>query len=132
MEQYVIDTHALLWYVSADSRISSRARLVIERAEAGEVKIIVSTIVLAEAIDILNKKRVIYNVDELLLWVDQIPQCEIKSLDREIINLFKDYNPSNLTDIHDKIVIVTAQCSGNAPIVTKDRVIQKIYPSTVW
>jgi len=103
-----------------------------ERAEAGEVKIIVSAVVLAEAIDILNKKRVIYNVNDLLLWIDQLPQCEIKSLDREIINLFKDYNPPNLTDIHDKVIIVTAQCFGNIAIVTKDRIIQKIYPSTIW
>lgn len=132
MEQYVVDTHTLLWYLSADNRLGSQARLLIERAEAGEIKIILPAIVLIEAIDILNKRRVIYNIDDLMRWINQIPQREIKSLDWDIITLFKNYTFPDPKDSHDKIIIITAQHFGNIPIITKDNDIQAVYSPTLW
>ena len=132
MEQYVVDTHPLLWYVAADSRISSQAKAVLDKAEAGEVKIIVPAIVLIEAIDILKKGRIIYDVNNLLEWIEQIPHHEIKNLDWDIITLFKDYTPSIPKDSHDKIIIITAQHFGNIPLITKDGDIQRTYSPTIW
>lgn len=135
MEQYVIDTHPLLWYVTDDSRLSSQANSVIEKAEAGEINIIVPAIVLIEAIDVLNKRRIIYDSTELLNWLSQNSQFIIKNLDWEIINLFKDYRspkPEIKINNHDQIIIVTAQCFGGIPIITKDSDIQQVYPSTIW
>lgn len=132
MEQYVIDTHPLLWYVSADDRIGAKAKLVIEKAEIGEVKIVLPAIVLIEAIDILNKHRIIYNIDKLLEWIEQIPQHEVKNLDWGMIVLFKNYTFPHPKDIHDRIIIVTAQYFGNIPIVTKDKHIRNVYSPTIW
>jgi PIN domain nuclease of toxin-antitoxin system len=135
MEQYTVDTHSLLWYVTDDSRLGSNANSVIESAENGEVNIIIPAIVLIEAVDILNKRRVIYDPTDLLNRLTQTPQFIIKDLDWEIITLFKDYAPPDPTikvTIHDKIIIVTAQCYGSIPIITKDNKIQKVYSSTIW
>jgi len=134
MEQYVIDTHPLLWYVSADTRIGSKAKVVIEKAEAGEVNIIVPAIVLIEAIEVINKRKVIYDIDELLNWLNQNPQFIIKNLDSDIINLYKNYkspDPRIKLKGHDKIIIVTAQFFNNALIITKNRNIRRIHP-TIW
>ncbi|PIV64457.1 MAG: hypothetical protein COZ37_07060 [bacterium (Candidatus Ratteibacteria) CG_4_10_14_3_um_filter_41_18] len=134
MKQYVTDTHPLLWYVSADAQIGSKAKVIIEKAEAGEINIIVPAIVLIEAIDVLNKKRIIYNIGDFFQWIDQIPHHEIKNLDLDIINLYKDYLsplPSVKLKSHDKIIVVTAQFFNNLPIITKDPDIQKVYP-TIW
>ena len=54
MEKYVVDTHPLLWYVTDDNRLSFKANLLLERAEAGEIDIIVPAIVLIEAIDVVK------------------------------------------------------------------------------
>jgi PIN domain nuclease of toxin-antitoxin system len=132
MEQYVIDTHPLLWYVSADARIGTQAKLVIEKAEAGELKIILPAIVLIEAIDILNKRRIIYNVDNLLQWIEQIPHYEVKNLDWDLITLFKNYTSPVPKDSLDKIIILTAQYFGNIPIITKDKDIRQTYSPTIW
>lgn len=132
MEQYVIDTHSLLWYVTDDSRLSSQANSVIERAEAGEINIIVPAIVLIEAIDVLNKRRIIYDPTELLNWLSQNPQFIIKNLDWDILILFKNYNPSIPKESHDKIIIVTAQYFGNIPIITKAKDIRQVYSPTIW
>ena len=132
MEQYVIDTHPLLWYVTADTQIGSQAKLLIEKAEAGEIKMIIPAIVLIEAIDIIVKQRVIYNIDDLLDWIDQIPYHEIKNLDWDIITLFKNYTSPDPKESHDKIIIITAQYFGNVPIITKDPHIQQSYSPTFW
>ena len=132
MEQYVIDTHSLLWYVSADTRIGTQAKAVIEEAEAGEIKIIVPAIVLIEAIEVIKKGRIVYNIDDLLQWIDQIPWHEIKNLNLEIINLYKNYSSFIKLESHDKIIIVTAQYFNNSPIITKDPDIQEAYQSTIW
>lgn len=132
MEQFVVDTHSLLWYVSADDRIGNNAKAKIDEAEAGEIKIIVPAIVLIEAIEIIKKGRIIYNIDDLLQWIDQIPWHEIKNLDLEIINLYKNYSSSIKLESHDKIIIVTAQYFDHSPIITKDSDIQEAYQSTIW
>ncbi len=132
MEQHVIDTHSLLWYVSADSRISSEAKAAIDRAEAGEINIIVPAIVLIEAIEIIRKGKVVYNIDELLQQINQRANFIVKNLDSDIITLYKNYSLSLKLDSHDKIIIVTAQYFGNIQIITKDDDIQKVYSSIIW
>lgn len=135
MEQYIIDTHALLWYISADTRIGTQAKSVIEKAEAGEVKIIVPAIVLIEAIDVIKKGKIIYNIDELLEKIYQRNNFIVKNLDFDIIHLFKNYISPPITnlklDSHDKIIIVTSQFFGNIPILTKDEDISKV-TTTIW
>jgi len=134
MEKYVVDTHPLLWYVTDDNRLSFKANLLLERAEAGEIDIIVPAIVLIEAIDVVNKKRIICNIDDLLQLIYQTPQFIIKNLDIDIINLFRNYfppTPNIKLKSHDKIIVVTAQFFNNLPIITKDPDIQNVHP-TIW
>jgi PIN domain nuclease of toxin-antitoxin system len=132
MEQYVIDTHPLLWHVSADTQIGAQARALIERAEAGEINIIVPAIVLIEAIEIIRKGKVVYNIDELLQQINQRSNFIVKNLDSDIITAYKNYLPSIKLDIHDKIIIITAQYFGNTPIITKDEHIRQAYSPTIW
>lgn len=132
MEQYIVDTHPLLWYLAADERIGNDAKEILERAEAGEVNIIVPAIVLIEAIGVIKKGKVIYNLNEFLPQIYQRTNFIIKNLDWETITLFKDYTPSIPKDSHDKIIIITAQYFGNIPIITKDEDIQGTYSPTIW
>jgi len=132
MEQYVVDTHPLFWYLAADERIGDDAKRILEKSEAGEINIIVPAIVLIEAIGVIKKGKVIYNLDEFLLQIHQRNNFIIKNIDWEIIALFKDYTPPIPKDSHDKIIIVTAQYFGNIPIVTKDGDIQQAYSPTIW
>lgn len=132
MEQYVVDTHPLLWYLAADERIGDDAKRILERAEAGEINIIVPAIVLIEAIGVIKKEKVIYNLDEFLPQISLRTNFIIKNLDWETITLFKDYAPFTPKDSHNKIIIVTAQYFGNIPIITKDEDIQQVYSPTIW
>ncbi|MBI5670840.1 MAG: PIN domain-containing protein [Chloroflexi bacterium] len=45
---YVIDTHALIWYLTGNRNLSAEARRIFRAAEKGETQLVVSAIVLAE------------------------------------------------------------------------------------
>lgn len=48
MDTYVVDTHVLVWFITEDKRLSPIADQILTQAEAGEVQILVPTLVLAE------------------------------------------------------------------------------------
>lgn len=124
MERYVIDTHALLWYITADKRIGNNAKAIIEQCEAGgEIQIIVPAIVLIEAISTIRnpKKGVKYNPDTLLDWLSNNPNFLISDLS---LNIARSYNNElenlrSLHDDHDRLVVVTSKIFDNIPILTK-------------
>ncbi len=62
MANYVADTHALLWYLTDDNRLSKAANGVFEETESGEHLIIIPTIVLVESLDVIEKKRVAHDL----------------------------------------------------------------------
>jgi len=70
MANYIPDTHALLWYLTDDNRLSKDANLIFDETEKGEHLIIVPTIVLVESLDVIEKKRVTYDFDLVLQSIE--------------------------------------------------------------
>lgn len=54
---YVIDTHAFVWHLTSSVRLSSTAARLIEQGENGEHEMVLPTVVLAETIAIIEKRR---------------------------------------------------------------------------
>jgi predicted nucleic acid-binding protein len=46
--RYVVDTNALIWYLTGDQRLTAPAKAIFAAAEAGQTRLILSAIVLAE------------------------------------------------------------------------------------
>jgi predicted nucleic acid-binding protein len=57
MKSYVVDTHALYWYLSGSSRLSRKAKAAFDEAVQGNALIYIPAIVLAE-LYFLNQKEV--------------------------------------------------------------------------
>jgi predicted nucleic acid-binding protein len=57
-ELYVVDTHALLWYLAEDKSLGKKAKKVLDRSDKGDVDIVIPTTVLAEALFITEKHKV--------------------------------------------------------------------------
>ena len=135
MDPYVIDTHALLWYAAADSRIGSGAKAIIERCEAGEIQIIVPAIVLIEAISTIRnpRKGFNYNPNTLLDWIGNNPNFLISDLSLDIARLYNNEldNLRSLHDDHDRLVVLTSKMFDNASILTRASDIQSM-ASVVW
>jgi PIN domain nuclease of toxin-antitoxin system len=119
---YIIDTHALVWFLAGDAKLSSKAQQILGDPGQGN-RLAVPTIVLAEAWDLARKKKVSVPFTDVLRAV-RASRALLLPLELNIINLF----PGLLPDIHDEIIIATAldlQLNyDNVSIVTKDQKIQ--------
>lgn len=127
---YVTDTHALVWHLTDDKRLGAGARRVFERSEAGEVIIIVPTIVLAEVLHIARGKRIALTFQETLERVEKGSNYEITPLDLPTLRA-ADAIAANL-ELHDRLIVATAQLVG-VSLLTKDAAIRASgLVSVVW
>jgi len=117
MANYIADTHALLWYLTDDNRLSKDANLIFEETEKGEHLIIVPTIVLVESLDVIEKKRVTYDFDLVLQSIEANENYIIWDLDLEVVNQM--IKIKNVRELHDRIIVAVAKLC-DAGLITKD------------
>lgn len=132
MEIFVVDTHALVWFLGEDRRLSSLALEILTEAELGNVQVLVPTLVLAELTYISQNKKLKYpvKVSEILDKIDQGDGFTIVSFDLAtfeiLLTLPQDW------EIHDRIIAATA-IYYKAKLITRDEILQtsdKI--NTIW
>ncbi len=128
--KYIIDTHSLVWYFTKDKRLSKKAKDILQKAEQDKNQIIVPVIVLLEAIDIQQKKKIQFEIEKLFDFIEKKDNFKIVDLNlflvKEIIEISKDL------DLHDKIIIATANF-WDAKIISKDNLIKRYFPERiVW
>lgn len=58
---YVLDTHVLVWYFTGNTRLSPEARNLIDEVRQQGGRLLIPTIVLAEALNIAAKGRVVFD-----------------------------------------------------------------------
>ena len=130
MDTYVVDTHALAWFVSEDKRLSPKSEQILSQAEAGEVQVLIPTLVLAELTHIAQKKRVAVTIKELLEKIERGNGFTIVSFDFPIFQTMLQL-PENW-DIHDRIIAATASYY-QATLITRDEMLQDSSEvKTVW
>ena len=127
---FITDTHALLWWFTDSPHISPKAIEIFEHCEAGDTIIFVPSIVLAEALSIFEKKRVSFNFKRLFKQIDESEHFVIIPFDYSILQ--KMLEIKNLPELHDKIIVATAQYL-DVPLITKDRTLRRLsYIETIW
>jgi PIN domain nuclease of toxin-antitoxin system len=117
MKTYVVDTHALAWYLDDDPRLGSQAELVLDN---DDVRLIIPAIVLAEIKYLAHKGRLPQTLDEVLRVIGSDPRCTIYPIDLSVVSKA----PLGL-DIHDSLIVGTALVQREAitGILTRDETI---------
>ena len=112
---YVLDTNTLVWRVSRSPRLSDRARRILDRSIISNDRLIVPTIVLAEAWDMDRKQRGDFAPFDRVLQVVQDMNMSVLNFDMELIQRLRDPALESLrsvyrlwSDIHDMIIMATA------------------------
>jgi PIN domain nuclease of toxin-antitoxin system len=129
---YIIDTHALIWYLEGNPRLGSKAKAIMED-DAHEF--VIPIIALAEAVFIVElRKTKIPSVSDLLSDIDGSPNIMIYPLDRDILN-----KTLSLTDLemHDRQIVATAlylqEQDNEVAILTKDeQITNSQLVDTIW
>jgi PIN domain nuclease of toxin-antitoxin system len=133
MIRAVADTHAVVWYLYDDPRLSKVSRSWIETAAASGNQIGLSSITLAEIIYLIEKGR----IDErtlarLLAELDATDAVLVEiPFDRRVAEVLGQVPRSQVPDLPDRIIAATA-LSIQAPVISRDRRIQTSHLTTVW
>ncbi|MGK7901636.1 MAG: twitching motility protein PilT [Hormoscilla sp.] len=89
MEVYVVDSHALLWFLTGKQKLSPVARQILNRAEVGEVMVFVPTIVLAKLDNIVRQKNLEITLFEMIDKAKEGKVLDIAKLEKEEIKIEK-------------------------------------------
>ncbi len=129
----VLDTHALVWWVSGDAALSKRARNAIAREMAGG-EIVVSSISAWEIAMLVARERLTLklDVDRWLKTVGQIEAVRFAPVDVEIATKSVALPGEFHADPADRMIVATAR-SLAAPVVTKDaRIRNYAHVKSIW
>ncbi|MNV69126.1 Ribonuclease VapC22 [compost metagenome] len=129
----VLDTHALVWWVSGDSLLSRAAREAIE-AEGRDGEILISAITAWEVAMLVKAGRLALTMDAAA-WLDtvvQVPAVRFVAVDVRISIQSVELPGEFHKDPADRFIVATAR-HLSAPLVTADLKIRE-YPhvQTIW
>jgi PIN domain nuclease of toxin-antitoxin system len=117
--RYVVDTHALFWYLVNSTRLSEPGRQIFDQAFTGKTTLILSPIVLLELYGLARKVKAPFDfATELALFeqppfhIEPITSADLCLLDRL----------SSIPELHDRLIAATA-FRLDAPILTRDPLI---------
>src|SRR5437867_2778193 len=124
--QLLLDTHALLWWMADEERLTRHQREALERAEQSEERFGVSAITFWEMAKLLERGRLHLPraVDPLFHDLETHPQIELYPLTPRIALESTRLGPKFHTDPADQIIAATARVHG-LRLVTADQRIRK-------
>ena len=129
----VADTHAALWYLFGDSRLSLSAKEFMDQAAGSGRKIVLSVISLAEILYLIEKKRLPPSAYDKLRQAIGVIDYVIDEapLTTGIVEAMKQVPRAEVPDMPDRLVAATAVYFG-VPVISRDRHIRSSSLQTVW
>jgi PIN domain nuclease of toxin-antitoxin system len=129
----IADTHALIWYLYDDSRLSETAGAFMDKAAADGDHIGVSPITLVEVIYLAERGRTpptsVALIIETILRADTV-FVEIP-LDLNVANSLQQVKRDEVPDMPDRIIAATA-VHLRVPVISRDGRIRTSAIQTVW
>jgi PIN domain nuclease of toxin-antitoxin system len=131
---HVADAHALLWYLFAPERMGAAAASAMDRANAGEIAVVIPAVVLAEAMMVLEKQR-LPGVDAArgratLRLLPTSRNWIVAPLTADTV--LSSHALAMIPDIFDRLIVTEASLR-RLPLLTKDgTIIASGAVTTVW
>lgn len=129
----VLDTHALVWWVTGDATLSKKAKSAIERELAGG-EILVSSISAWEIAMLVERERLVLSMDvgSWLAAVADIEALRFVPVDPEIAVKSVELPGEFHKDPADRMIVATAR-KFSVSLVTKDENIRAYaHVKTIW
>jgi len=124
---YIADAHAWIYYLI--DRLPKKANEAFLKAEKGEAVIFVPTIILAECVYLVERGKIVLSYEELFSKLREAENFIPAPLTLEVVEALTKIP---LTELHDKIVVATAQLL-HAVLITKDmEIIKSGLVKTLW
>ena len=129
----VLDTHAALWYVTGDPRLSKSALESIESAISAGEPCLVPSICMVEATYLVEKNRIPQQSFRFLLSLLRDPSSGLRMspLDFPVCEALARVSRDDVPDLPDRIIAATAS-AFDLPLVTRDGKIRSSGIRTIW
>lgn len=133
MASVAVDTHAIVWYLSQDSRLSSAAHDALTAATNGGEIIHIPSICLVELTYLVEKGRLPAAARQRLIESldDPARPCVLVPLNRLVAEALEFVQRTEVPDLPDRIVAATALALG-VPLISRDRKIRASQIQTIW
>ena len=129
----VADTHAAIWYLSADPRLSVAAKDAIEAAASHGDQIGLSSITLIEMVYLIEKGRIAAESFSRLAAVLEDPGGLLVEIvpDVRVARTLSLVDSGAVPDMPDRIIAATA-LHAHVPLITRDGKIRLSGLETIW
>ena len=129
----IADTHAALWYLYNDARLSPTARTFMETAAQQGNQIGISAITFAEMVYLIEKGKIfVESLTGLAALIDDPHSMFVEvPLNLQIARLLARVDRAHVPDFPDRIIVATALYTGG-PVITRDAAIQTSSVQTIW
>lgn len=129
-----LDTHALVWWMSAPDRIPPKARRLLDAAATRKEPVSISSISLWEIAMLVERKRLEFSIP-VSVWIshlEDVPWLSFVPVDNRIAVRAVQLEGFPHRDPADRIIVATA-LGLNATLVTADDRLRSYPPlRTVW
>ena len=128
--RYVIDTHALKWYLLGEPQLGLGASAALRLVELGEAQLLIPAIVLAELVYVFEKKGIPLPIETVALNVASSSNMLLVELGMVQLAAFEKLDPS--LEMHDRLILADA-IVAEATLITRDYSMQRagLVP-TIW
>jgi PIN domain nuclease of toxin-antitoxin system len=133
MPGVAVDTHAIVWYLSSDPRLSANAAGALDAATAAGELIHVPSICLVELTYLVEKGRLPAAARDRLIQALDDPRtpCRLAPLDRKVADALEFVGRNEVPELPDRIVSATA-AALQVPLISRDRKIRASNIQTIW
>lgn len=131
--KFIVDTHALIWYLESSPRLGNAAKAVLADPVS---ELVLPLIALAEAVDIVDKRRTkIASVADLLSDIAKDSRLALQPFNLEILEV--SLQARAVPEMHDRLIVAAGLALQNqgeqVAILTKDVSITTAAPlPVIW
>jgi PIN domain nuclease of toxin-antitoxin system len=130
--KFVLDAHALIWYLEGNPRLSTAAKTIVDDPASD---LILPVIALAEAAHVISKGRTaIVSADVLIDRIERDQRLEVYPLTKEVL---KTSLRVAVSEMHDRLIVATVIYLGTlgqeVSLVTCDaNITSSRLVATIW
>jgi PIN domain nuclease of toxin-antitoxin system len=129
----VADTHALVWYLFKDPRLSPAAKEIFDEAEANGDNIAFSAITLPEIVYLIERGRIGREALQRLVKEVGDEQCILVEIpfNMAVAEAMAKIPRTEVPELPDRLIAATATLLA-VPLISRDRIIRASSVKTVW
>ncbi len=129
----LLDTHALIWYLYDDPRLSKKARDMLEKAASSSDQIACSALTLAGILYLQEKERIPSETFNRLVEALETRNSllVVAPVTLAVVIAMQNIPRTEVPDLPDRVIAATALQLG-VPLISRDRKIAVSRVSTIW